>query len=184
MAKKVTLVTCECADVFETKDNPWGFIASKGMLDEYVKEVGKRGWRGYDRKRDHIDKSKMMNSLENVHIINDGDQVYYYGYKDLGPKKMFEIYSEDPSIFNDDNFTWKVNKKYGSKEAIIDSTVFTFNCIVKTNGDAFVDVKYNKKSNYHRNNVTIARIDIPDADNTSILKAIDKWKNDFIRDIV
>ena len=45
-------------------------------------------------------------------------------------------------------------------------------------------MRYNKKSNYHKNVVTISRIEVKEASNESILEAIDEWKDEFMKDMV
>ena len=110
-------------------------------------------------------------------------EYYYIGFRKIlgskGEKECYVVWKQLPRIANDDTFKWKENIKYGTKETVIIQGNFEFTCIVKADGDAIVDVRYTKCENKHRNRVTITRIEVFNAANEEILKAIDEWKKMF-----
>ena len=110
-------------------------------------------------------------------------KIYYTGEFNWNGNKMYGVFMELPRIANDSTFTWRENRKYGTLETVIKSENFEYLCVSKLDGNAFVEVKYTKQENKHRNNVTIARIDVYNASNEDILEAIKKWQNEIISDL-
>lgn len=152
-----------------------GFIKEKGMLGEYFSKLEGTEIEEFSCEPDNVD----------MRSIKYGDETYWYGVNCLsvrltkGFDSFIEVYKELPSIYNDKTFNWKKNKKYGSMVAVIEDKIFEYHCIVKADGDAVVDVKYNACDNRHRNRVTITTIEISNATNDAIRDAIKEWKRDF-----
>lgn len=108
-------------------------------------------------------------------------ETYYIGIRKIMgiSGECYVVWKQLPRIANDETFKWKYNSKYDTKETVINQGNFEFTCIVKSDGDAIVDVRYTKCENKHRNRVTITRIEVYNAANEEILKAIDEWKSVF-----
>lgn len=160
-----------------------GFINQKGMLFEYL--VNK------ENTSKHYKKGHLTNEAYVYYQDCTGfkkkrykKETYYIGVREedhvgKGGIECYVLYKQLPRIANDDTFRWKENLKYGTKETVIIQGNFEFTCIVKADGDAIVDVRYTKCDNKHRNRVTITRIEVYNAANEEILKAIKEWKEMF-----
>jgi hypothetical protein len=154
-----------------------GFIREHGLFGEYV-----------SRMRDEVDDEISIDTdPENVDMESieyEGNR-YWYGTNcfdtvlTLGMDRKIGIYRELPDVYDDKIFHWKLNKKYGSMECVIEENLFEYHCIYKADGNAVINVKYTACDNLHKNKVTISTIEIEYATNTIILKAIKKWKKSF-----
>lgn len=139
--------------------------ASKIIVDDVDRTIKHRGY------------SNIINTYEK--IVIDGD-IYYLHEKWVShTEHPIYIYKEIPLIINDENFIWKDNTKYNSKEAIITRGSFEYLCIVNADGNGKVIVRYTKGENFHRTRVTIAEFNVPNAYNEVFLEAIDKWTKEF-----
>ena len=123
-----------------------------------------------------------IKSISNENIERYGKIEVFNGknyliYKE--PMRYTEIYEILPSIYNDELFTWKKNKKYQTMEATLVNNSFEFYVIYRSNGTAVINCKYTKCENKHRNKVTIATIELENASNKKILEAIEFWKTAF-----
>ena len=170
-----------------------GYIYDKGMFLDYVLNMYhngktdtlvnelKRRRKGIKEMKHPIEWDDRWKGMKRV----KRDKVFYYvgEYTELGTIGRYGVFMELPRIDDDDIFTWKYNDKYDTKEAIINGDTFSFEIIVKPNGNAVIDVRYTKCENKHRNNVTLAQIDVYNASNEDILEAIKIWKNNMIQDL-
>ena len=156
-----------------------GYLNKQGLLFDYTvnaditKKYNKNGYPAVYYENTNLYKRKKYNK-----------EYYYMGVRDgFGGKKNYVVFKELPRITNDKTFKWKENIKYGTKETVIIQGNFEFTCIVKADGDAIVDVRYTKCENKHRNRVTITRIEVYNAANEEILKAIDEWRKLFKKEM-
>ena len=149
-----------------------GFINKKGMLFEYAVDNHTCSETGtYYRDCSQFKKRKYKK------------ETYYMGVHKSGNEEYYVVYKVLPRIANDGTFKWKKNERYDTLETVIIQGNFEFTCIVKSDGDAYVDVRYAKCDNKHRNRVTIARIEVFNAANEEILNAIEEWKKTFVDEI-
>lgn len=184
------LRVCETYDIEEITDvtKAVGFINSKGMLFDYALKQYNEGYMHRHTK----DFSGNIHPCDDVNPwimfsdcwlgmkkIKRNGTIYYVGEFKWN-KKEYGVLMELPRIGDDSVFTWKTNKRYGTLEATIKKENFEYLCIVKADGNAFVEVKYTKQDNKHRNNVTMARINVYNASNQDILDAIKKWQAEMI----
>lgn len=165
-----------------------GYIYSKGMLLDYALKHYTEGYIHNNKQGDiHPCNSNtswiIYSDCWNGSKVNKRNKkIYYSGEFNWNGIKLYGVFMELPRIANDGTFTWKENKKYGTLETILRSESFEYLCVVKMDGNAFIEVKYTKQENKHRNNVTIARINVYNASNQDILEAIKKWQNEIISD--
>lgn len=110
----------------------------------------------------------------------DKNYIKMFDYGKKGDTTVFEIL---PQIYNDKIFCWIKNKKYNTLETTLVLGNFEFYCICDNNNNVAIDVKYTKCDNRHKNRVTISVIKINDADNETILNAIDFWKEQFVKEL-
>ena len=161
---------------FDDDKTAIGFIKENGMIGAYISRLN-------GREEIPIDTSDVGMKC----VIYNGDK-YWYGensYDCLQKlNRYIGFYKELPDIYDDKMFHWKVNKKYDSKECIIEDGVFEYWVIYKANGTASVDVRYVKCDNRHRNKVTIATIEVVYATNNVIVDAIKEWKRKFKEEIL
>ena len=199
--KRLMEIECFMVDDVKNPATEIGFIYSKGMLFDYVLD---RYYKGtvYEEKWEDAGRHGQKKTTvpikvkDTKHFIEWNDRwksmkrikrnkVFYYvgEYKVYGRGNCYFVYMELPRIEDDKIFTWKYNDKYDTKEAVIKGDVFSFEIIVKPNGNAVIDVRYTKCENKHRNNVTLAQINVYNASNEDILEAIKKWKSNMIQDL-
>ena len=187
---KLFMVDAYPVQIYTADYNPIGYIYTKGYFDDFVTKRAEisiiENPDATIRNGDKEDKNEILSQLREVKSVQIGDATIYYGIGKAGrsPIDRLLIYREISGIVNDKIFEWKTIKKYGVKQAIFSKGAFTYECNVKADGDAYIDVRYNKKSNYHKNVVTISRIEVKEASNESILEAIDEWKDEFMKDMV
>lgn len=166
-----------------------GYIHSKGLLLDYTL---KQYYEGYMHSKQqgniHPCDDEMPwiiydNCWSSARTNKRNKKTYYTNEFEWNGKRGYAVFMELPRIANDGTFTWKENKKYGTLEATLKSESFEYLCVSKLDGNAFVEVKYTKQENKHRNNVTLARIDVYNASNQDILDAIEKWKKELVSDL-
>lgn len=190
--KRLAWVATYDIDEIMNKATEIGFINKKGMLLDYSLVR----FENYQFRYVHdgiaettTGKERMMNGnsivtwtddWKNMQKIKRNKVNYYIGEISGG---TYGVFMEMPRVGNDSNFKWKENRKYDTKECIIDGDTFKFEVIAKPNGNALINVRYIKCENKHRNNVTVAQIDVYNASNQDILDAIFKWKNTMIQDL-
>lgn len=146
------------------------FIKSKGMLTEYILEVGECEHYIYD-----------LVNVSNFKKKAFRGENYFIEYRKLygSNKETILMYKEADRIYNDGKLVWRENKKYGVKETTYVTGNFEFFIIAKTDGDATIEARYAKCDNKHRNKVTISRIEVYNASNGEIMNAIEKWKREM-----
>lgn len=190
--KRLAWVATYDIDEIMNKATEIGFINKKGMLLDYSLVR----FENYQFRYVHdgiaettTGKERMMNGnsivtwtddWKNMQKIKRNKVNYYIGEID---GRTYGVFMEMPRVGNDSNFKWKENRKYDTKECFIDGDTFKFEVIAKPNGNALINVRYTKCENKHRNNVTVAQIDVYNASNQDILDAISKWKNTMIQDL-
>lgn len=156
-----------------------GYINSIGKLHDYVSQLpvrgGMDGHGGYRRYPTIFCDERTRNYLS----FKANGNTYWYGERGGFNAGEIAFYLEMPMITNDDTFLWHPNKKYNSKECVIEDGALEYLCIYKENGNGIVDVKYNACDNRHRNKVTIATIEIEYASNEVFIEAIKEWKTKF-----
>ena len=163
-----------------------GYINSKGLLLDYTLKQFTEGYIHNNKQGDiHPCNNKKpwviySDCWSDSKTNKRNKKTYYTGELNWNGNKLYAVFMELPRIANDGTFTWKENRKYGTLEATIKSDNFEYLCISKMDGNAFVEVKYTKQENKHRNNVTVARIEVYNASNEDILAAIKKWQNEII----
>ena len=123
---------------------------------------------------------KPKSQIEKCESFEYKDTEYLREIRDDGRVYIFKIL---PQLFDDETFRWKYNKKYRTNETLITLGVFEFLCIADSNNDVDIDVRYAKCDNRHRNKVTLTTIRVLDADNTSILEAIEYWRKQFVEEL-
>ena len=170
---RVELMDYYPIDCINNPNTPEGYLNKNGMLLEFIINQQK------EKKVpvEYIDCSGFKRKKSKK-------EYYYSGIKTVtiagkGETECYVVYHQLPRIANDKTFRWKENAKYSTKETVVIQGNFEFACIVKADGNAFVDVRYAKCDNRHRNRVTITRIEVFDASNEEILKAIEQWKEMF-----
>ena len=160
---------------FYDNNSAVGFIREHGLLGEFMAKM-------YDDLEEDMPIDVSSKGLKSVEY--NGNK-YWYGensYDSFLQAKIYKtvgVYKELPDIYDDESFRWKENKKYGSKECVIEDGVFEFQCIYKADGNAVINVKYCACDNLHRNKVTMAMIEIEYATNALIHKGIIQWKREF-----
>lgn len=160
---------------FNNKTSAIGFITDHGLLGEYISKMDGDEEIIIDVDPENISMSKLEYNGE----------TYWYGTNvfdemlTLKIDRMVGFYKELPDIYDDNIFHWKKNKKYGTRECIIEESVFEYHCIYKSDGNATIDVKYTACDNRHRNKVTISTIEVEYASNSVLKKAIKTWKKNF-----
>lgn len=195
--KRLALVSAYDVDKIMDKATEIGFINKKGMLLDYtIVQFENHQFRWI---HDGIAETTTMKNMvmqgsgtiiwtddwKNMRKIKRNKINYYIGESKIyaNSDAKYGVFMELPRIENDKNFTWKENRKYDTKECVIDGDTFKFEIIAKPNGNALINVRYTKCENKHRNNVTVAQIDVYNASNQDILDAISKWKNTMIQDL-
>lgn len=183
--KRLQVVVALETQYLESPVYPLGFIKSKGLLMEFATQSN------YFRGKHYINKKNSKGKFaeyyddryKNLDEIEYKGEKYYAGVEMIGKgideEEYYVIYKELPRIYDDETLHWRENVKYGVKETSIVSGVFEFHIIIKESGDAYIQVKYAKCENKHRNKVTIADIVVYNADNEAIIKAIKDWKEEF-----
>lgn len=173
----------EKEDVLDTTSQI-GFINSKGLFLDYTLKFFNEGIVSYGKHPCDAPTPWIMYSdcWQNMKKIKRNNKIYYIG-NFYWNRDLYGVLLEEPRIGNDKVFTWKTNPRYGTLEAIIKESNFEYLCIVKADGNAFVEVKYTKQENKHRNNITIARIDVYNASNQDIVEAIKQWQKTIISDL-
>lgn len=200
--KRLAIVdTWDVKDVFDDSTEI-GFINKKDMLFEYAlnwfnngtssvgiwvpdEMWGKRASSISIKPKDDEYNVIWSDAWKNMKKIKRNKVNYYIGEAKvyMGKASSYGVFMELPRIGNDKNFTWKRNDKYDTEEATISGDVFSFEIIVKPNGNALINVRYVKCENKHRNNVTMAQIDVYNASNKDILDAIKAWKRSIKQDL-
>ena len=175
---RLDMMDCIDMDTINNPNTPEGYLYSKGMLFEFLANrdtstIRKRYYKGEYPPVEYLDCSEFKKRKYRK-------QTYFMGVVKTGKdEERFILYRQLPRIANDNTFRWRNNERYGTKETVIIQGNFEFTCIVKETGDAVVDVRYTKCDNKHRNRVTITRIEVYNASNEEILKAIAEWKEVF-----
>ena len=159
-----------------------GYLNKQGLLFDYVVNRDKPQTMNEEGKP--VDPTVFYEDCSSYKRKKYKKEYYYIGKRKYSfGKEGYVFFKQLPRIANDKVFKWKENLKYGTKETVIIQGNFEFTCIVKADGDAVVDVRYTKCDNRHRNRVTIARIEVYNAANEEILKAIDQWKEMFMNEM-
>lgn len=95
--------------------------------------------------------------------------------------KMFESLS---NIYNDETYQWKADDKRHTMTTTFTKGNFEFVCTYREKEDTmYIDVKYAKRENYHRNKATIDMIEVIHPANWNIKDAIDMWTKEFSKEI-
>ena len=166
-----------------------GYIFSKGLLLDYTLKQFTEGYIHNNKQGDihPCENNKPWVIYSDCWSVSKANKrnkkTYYTNEFNWNGNKLYGVFMELPRIANDGIFAWKENKKYGTLEAILKSESFEYLCVSKLDGNAFIEVKYTKQENKHRNNVTLARIDVYNASNQDILDAIEKWKKELVSDL-
>ena len=164
-----------------------GYLNSIGKLMEYVMyHYNNAVWtRGTGEKFKKCEEPDVVvtSKYKNLEKIEYENETQYVGLKEEGVSDIYVVYKLLPIVEDDDLFSWKENKKYGSREAVIKEGPFEYLCVLKADDNGFVDVRYVKCDNMHRNKVTIARIEIEHANNENFKQAIREWKSEFKEEI-
>ena len=163
------------------------FMKKKGLLIEFLISIGRHCY-----EQDKINGKTIVDDIDRTikhrawwspeqkyeKIIID-DEVFYLCEKWFSNNNQkYYIYMEVPLIIDDENFIWKTNFKYNSKEATITRGMFEYQCIINADGNGKVIVRYVKCENFHRNKVTIAEFDVPNAYNEVFLEEINRWNKE------
>lgn len=156
---------------------PIGFINSKGMLMEYIIKNYKEG---NSRSKDVMYFDDRCKNMERV--TYKGEE-YLVGKENGNFQERYAIYKELPLFIDDETFKWRDNLKYGAKETTVAAGSFEYHIIARENAIAYIEVRYTKCENKHRNKVTIAEITVYNASNEAIIEAIDNWKYEFRNDL-
>lgn len=164
------------------EENPVGYIYKNGDFKNYIKKVA-------EEKTFSNEDIGYIGTMSIIDTIETGDETYflvydgwdinggsYYVCKDLPRVESGEIYKTYP-------FNWKPVRKYGNMEMRISQGLFEYVCVYNGNRTGFIDVKYTKCDNKHRNNVTIERIYLDDPTNIDYIYAIEEWKKMFRKEI-
>lgn len=188
--KALRLVAAYDADDIYDQTTQIGFINAKGMLMEYATKHYTEGKVFYRKGKctgectpAECETSHYDERYKDLEKIKYKGKTYYVGFARMSIYEKYVIYIEAPAFENDDTFRWKENKRYGTKEATIVTPNFEYFCVQKGDGNAFVEVRYTKCDNRHRNKVTIARIDVYNASNGAILDAIVAWKKEMKQEL-
>lgn len=155
------------------------YLAKQGVLFGYLKTKG----------NDYPDRELEYNPLngdtvdyviaeDDVYVPYMEDGVQYYLKHHRG-KSMYYLYREMPLVINDFSFKWKRNTKYNCLEATIKDPVFEYQCIINSDNNGKVIVRYAKCENKHKNKVTVAEIDVVCAFNEKFIQVIEEWKSDL-----
>ena len=157
------------------------FIADKGMMCDFL--LAKHESDDFvvpsplDRV-DDVDKSTTIRGTFKEHayehFVRNGGNYYLET-----TSEMYRLFKEFPLVIDDDTFVWKKNTKYNSLEAKIKDSMFEYQCIINSDGNGKVVIRYTKCENKHRNNVSLAEIDIENAYNEAFLNVIQEWKKNL-----
>ena len=175
------------------------FIKDKGLMFEFL--LCRRGCQFKTWRNNETNKMKKLKLFfedeekNNKTIVDDVNKSRRFYHEIVCPYTHYEYDGEDyylersegfyilykvvPLLINDGEFDWKENAKYNSKEAIITRGMFEYQCIVNADGNGKVIVRYVKCENLHRNKVTIAEFDVPNAYNEVFLEEINRWNKEF-----
>ncbi len=175
--KRLKLITYETTNAKPEID----FLVKQDVLFGYLKAKG----------NDYPDK-------EYEFCSNSGDVVDYVFDKDEGGSNAYIPYSEDgiqyyikrngsmyylyremPLVINDYSFKWKKNTRYNCLEATIKDPVFEYHCVINSDSNGKVIVRYTKCENKHKNKVSVAELDVPRAFNERFIQVIEDWKSDL-----
>ena len=160
-----------------------GFIEKHGLIGEFISKLK------YDYEGEEVNIDTDPKNLDLTLVEYNGVR-YWYGENSLDSLMNLKVggrrigfYRELPNIFDDHNFHWKKNKKYGTLECVMERNKLEFHCIYKPDGNAIVNVKYTACENLHKNKVTISTIEINYANNGVIMKGILRWLNEFQKNV-
>ena len=156
-----------CAGFSDGEINEMRFMQEQGILHEYVASKECRRVQSMD----------LDNLVDYQQYEYNGEQYIFGKKRKLG--SCLQYWKIQPSLYNDKTFEWKKNKKYNRLECIIEDGLFEYYCITKEDSVVSVDVRYTACDNRHRNKVTIANIEVTNASNDAISKAIKQWKKGF-----
>lgn len=149
------------------------YLREKNLFMDFALSTGMR-------KRNKIDFISRRDIKEYGEVINyDGKDYLFY----KRPLSFLEIYEILPSVYDDEIFKWKTNKKYQTLEATVTSGMFEYECICRNDKSGIINVRYAKCDNKHRNKVTITTIEMDDINNKRIIDAIECWKIQFTREL-
>jgi len=136
-------------------------------------------WEPDSDRVDDVDRSGKIKGVYIEHAYQryekNGKNYYVYEGRD-----NYDLFVEAPLIMEDKLFKWKKNSKYRSLEAIIKEDTFEFQCIINPDGNGKVIVRYLKCENKHRNNVTLAELDVSNAYNEVFIETIKDWKYNLV----
>lgn len=183
-ADNVTRIMEVYRERVDDKNDLKSFIKEKGLLGEYLYNTVQKMNGTYPRLICRTQKN--FNGREDMEIIKYRDTTFYTEETEVvGDVSNYrKYYVEIPRFTNDEKFYWKENNKYGVKECTLDYGPFQMNCILKADNEVTIEVKYTRCENKHRNNVTIAMIDVYEGTNEVIDEAIKKWVESFADDFV
>lgn len=170
------------------------FIINNGMLSQYLSEnnymdfekedagcntIRSQVFEVTDHRMDERFSRTPYSGSKCDKVKIDDKEYYVVNRLRTRNKCMYAVYTELPLIIDDNNFKWKENSKYNSKEAVIIRNNFEYLCIANADGNGKIIVRYIKCENHHRNKVSIAEIDVSEVCNERFLRAIDEWTKEF-----
>ena len=175
-------------DNISIPSSPLGYLYSSGKIKEFIEKRLVPKGKFPDSCND--EKYEFINIKDVFDTVNCKGGEYYIvcRYNSEQGRSETVIYSaESPvgkgGLFKTKDhtykFTWRKNSKYNTLEMKIARGNFEFYCVHRDSGNGSIDVKYTACDNRHRNNVTIARIDLESPSNWDYIKAIYEWIDQF-----
>lgn len=149
----------------QTPDPFCSFLREKGLYMEYVTR---------EPEKNKPTEPFIINNARGCEVVEYKDKTYII-YPQTRPAKCTVIYEVLPLIHNDGVFKWKNIAKTGEDKCTVKRGSFDFVCVALASGDGYIDVKYNKCENLHRNKTTLSTIQLTNVSNSVFKDAINDW---------